>query len=59
VAEASLAEVEYCIHVAWRLGYITDGMRLELEEAIGRVNAPLVGLIRAARLSPVRHDARD
>lgn len=24
IAEASLAEVSYCIHAAWRLGYLTE-----------------------------------
>jgi four helix bundle protein len=49
VAEASLAEAEYCVHVAWRLGYITAQQRDELDALIGAVNAPLVGLIRSTR----------
>ena len=34
IAEASLAEVGYCVHVAHRLGYLSDDLKNELEEDI-------------------------
>lgn len=34
ISEASLAEVAYCLHVAKRLGYITEATFLELEGEI-------------------------
>jgi four helix bundle protein len=49
IAEASLAEVGYCIHVARRLGYVTVEMRVELESEIRRAGAPLAGLVRSIR----------
>src|SRR5437867_6955602 len=52
IAESSLAEVGYCIHVALRLGYITDEMRVELEKDLNGVGAPLAGLVRSTRLLP-------
>jgi four helix bundle protein len=51
VAEASLAEASYCVHAAWRLGYISEQLRKELELELNRVGAPLAGLIRSVRLS--------
>src|SRR5437868_1487226 len=51
IAEASLAEVGYCVHVAWRLGYISQPLADELEREIKRVGAPLEGLIRSTRLT--------
>ena len=48
-AEASLAEVGYCLHVASRLGYVTEETMKELESEVNRVGAPLVGLIRSTR----------
>ena len=51
VAHASLAEVGYCIHVALRLGYITEPVAQEMETAIKQAGAPLAGLIRSARLN--------
>jgi four helix bundle protein len=48
-AEASLAEVGYCIHAARRLGYITDDMARELEKDVNGVGAPLAGLVRSTR----------
>jgi hypothetical protein len=48
--EGSLAEVGYCVHVAHRLGYVTDALAAELESDIKRAMAPLVGLIRAEQL---------
>lgn len=49
ISESSLAEVDYCVHVAQRLGYITDHLADELVQDIKRVSAPLTGLVRAAR----------
>ena len=51
VARASLAEVGYCIHVARRLGYVSEAIAIELETAVKQVGAPLAGLIRSARLN--------
>jgi len=50
VSHASLAEVGYCIHVALRLGYISEAVANELERDVKQVGAPLAGLIRSARL---------
>jgi four helix bundle protein len=50
VARASLAEVGYCIHVARRLGYVSEATANELERQVKEVGAPLSGLIRSARL---------
>ena len=50
IGHASLAEVGYCVHVAQRLGYLSDDVANELDVEIKRVGAPLAGLIRAARL---------
>jgi four helix bundle protein len=50
IAQSSLAEVGYCIHVARRLGYLSDGVAGELEIEIKQVGAPLAGLIRSERL---------
>jgi four helix bundle protein len=47
IAEASLAEVHYCLHVAKRLGYLNDGQHSVLEAQTRQVGAPLVGLIRS------------
>ena len=49
IAESSLAEVGYCIHVATRLGSITDVVATDLEKEVQSVGAPLVGLIRSTR----------
>jgi four helix bundle protein len=51
MAEASLAEVSYCIHAAWRLGYLTEQARVDLEADLNAVGAPLIGLIRSIRIS--------
>jgi four helix bundle protein len=51
IAEASLAEVAYCVHAAWRLGYITDSSRADLEKELNGVGAPSSGLIRSIRSS--------
>jgi len=50
VSHASLAEVGYCIHVALRLGYVSEAVANELERDVKQVGAPLAGLIRSARL---------
>jgi four helix bundle protein len=50
VAQASLAEVGYCVHVAQRLGYISEALAGELELQVREAGAPLAGLIRSARL---------
>jgi four helix bundle protein len=50
IAEGSLAEVGYCLHVAARLGYISDETLAELEAELNRVGAPLAGLVRATQL---------
>src|SRR5438477_2580104 len=49
ISEGSLAEVGYCVHVAHRLGYVTDELFKELETDINRVGAPLSGLVRSTR----------
>ena len=46
VAEASLAEVEYCLHVARRLGYIDAATYEKIDTHARQTAAPLVGLIR-------------
>ena len=51
IAEASLAEVSYCIHVAGRLGYDGPELSKNLEKDLNSVGAPLVGLIRSVRAS--------
>jgi four helix bundle protein len=52
IAEGSLSEVAYCVHVARRLGYITDEMAEGLQREISCVGAPLIGLIRSMRKMP-------
>jgi four helix bundle protein len=49
-SQSSLAEVGYCIHVARRLGYITQSESDSLEAEINQVGAPLAGLIRSKHL---------
>ncbi len=46
ISWASLLEVGYYVHVAHRLGYVSEATRLELEAEIRQVAAPLIGLIR-------------
>ena len=54
LAEASLAELGYCLHVARRLGYISEQAFGELEIEVKRAGAPLSGLIhRLAQASRV------
>jgi four helix bundle protein len=52
IAEGSLSEVRYCIHVANRLGYLTDQEANALELDVSAVGAPLIGLIRSTRKMP-------
>jgi four helix bundle protein len=49
IAEGSLAEVGYCIHVAHRLGYLSDSLVAELEKDVNGVGAPLAGLVRSTK----------
>jgi hypothetical protein len=49
IAEASLAEVGSCVHVARRLDYISVQLANQLETEIRQVGAPLSGLVRSAR----------
>ena len=53
IAEASLAEIGYCLHVAGRLGYVSDSTLAELEAELNAVGAPLMGLVRSTRLMPI------
>jgi len=50
IAQSSLAEVGYCIHVAQRLGYLSEIAAGELETEVRQVGAPLAGLIRSERV---------
>ena len=50
IAEGSLAEVGYCVHVAGRLGYLTTDVVETLEQEIRMVSAPLQGLMRSTRM---------
>jgi four helix bundle protein len=50
IAQSSLAEVGYCIHAAFRLGYIGEKLATELDLEIRKVGAPLAGLIASERL---------
>jgi four helix bundle protein len=50
ISQSSLAEVGYCVHVAQRLGYVSEIVAGELETEIRQVGAPLAGLIRSERL---------
>ena len=53
ISEGSLAEASYCVHAAWRLGYINDQTLSELEKDLNAVGAPLAGLIRSTRSMPL------
>ena len=54
IAEASLAEVAYCLHAAKRLGYVRDEEYESLEKAAFQVGAPLAGLVRSLKQVPFR-----
>ena len=54
ISQASLAEVGYCIHVAERLGYISNEISEALETEIKKTGAPLAGLIRSIRGNQLR-----
>ena len=41
------------MHVATRLGYISEARRDELDKDLNAAGAPLVGLIRSTRLMPL------
>jgi four helix bundle protein len=49
ISQASLAEVGYCVHVAVRLGYLSETEASDCEVAIKQVGAPLAGLIKSER----------
>jgi four helix bundle protein len=49
IAEASLAEVGYCLHVARRLSYLDEPTYSKLDIQVRQTAAPLVGLLRAAQ----------
>jgi four helix bundle protein len=51
ISWGALAEVGYCLHVARRLGYITDATYEKLELDVRQVGAPLSGLIKDAKRS--------
>lgn len=46
IAKGSLAEVEYYIHLAFRLGYLPSSVHHQLEEMQGAAARALVGFIR-------------
>ena len=52
VAEASLAELAYCLHVSKRLGYLSSHEYDALESAALQVGAPLAGLVRRVKKVP-------
>jgi four helix bundle protein len=49
IAQGSLAEVDYCIHVALRLEYISEELAETLRASMKQVGAPLAGLIRSEK----------
>ncbi len=49
IAEASLAELAYCLHVSNRLGYITHEEHRALKAEALQVGAPLAGLLRSLK----------
>jgi four helix bundle protein len=53
IAEGSLAEAGYCIHAAWRLGYVSEHQRDAIDEDLRAVGALLSGLVRSTRLMPL------
>ena len=51
ISQSSLAEVGYCVHVARRLGYLSEKKAKDCDVAIRQAGAPLAGLIRSERTS--------
>ena len=49
ISRASLAEVGYCVHVAKRLGYVSESRHKELDLSIRQVAAALNGYIRTVK----------
>jgi four helix bundle protein len=58
IAAGSLAEVDYGMHLATRLGYLSDQEFATIKETIRRVGAPLHGLIRGTAVEARSHRAR-
>ncbi|MEQ1910121.1 MAG: four helix bundle protein [Vicinamibacterales bacterium] len=52
IAEASLAEVGYCLHVAARLGYLREKEFADFQKTLLKVAAPLAGLVRSLKSVP-------
>jgi len=52
IAEASLAEVSYCVHASFRLGYIPREIHDQVQLSVRQVGAPLVGLMRSMKGLP-------
>lgn len=52
IAEASLAELNYCIHVCRRLEYLSAEEHRRLEAMALQTGAPLAGLIRNVKQLP-------
>ena len=53
IAEASLAEVAYCLHAAKRLGYLAEPDYERLAEGARLVGGPLAGLIRSGAATAI------
>lgn len=49
MAQSSLAEVSYCVHAAFQLGYISAETTEDLERTIRQVGVPLAGLVGSLR----------
>ncbi len=56
IARGSLAETQYFLHLARRLGYLQPARAAELEQAARRVFGCLHGLIQAVRGSAASQD---
>lgn len=52
IAEASLAELYYCIHVCKRLEYLSEEEQGRFESMAKQAGAPLTGLIRQMKRLP-------
>ena len=53
-ASASLDETRYYVHVARRLGYLTDELFEELAREVRRTAAPLMGMIRSSKIAAAK-----